>query len=54
MVLILDGNSEHVAQASRKISLFGRDRLVCYSSKSNQMPYADKITEFAPYVGMYF
>ena len=38
MVLILDGNSEHVAHASRKIGLFEEKNTICDFSRSNQMP----------------
>ena len=37
-VLILDGNSEHVAHARRKIGLLGEKYLLCDCSRSNQMP----------------
>ena len=40
MVLILDGNLENVAQAGRKIGLFGKKgNPICDCSQSNQMPY---------------
>ena len=39
MVLILDGNSEHVAHAWRKISLSGEINPICDCSRSNQMFY---------------
>ena len=38
MVLILDGNSEHAAQAYRKINLFGPKSYVWLLSMANQMP----------------
>ena len=37
-VLILDGNSEHVAQAWTKKSHFGLKHPICDYSRSNQMP----------------
>ena len=47
MVLILDGNTEHVAQAWRKIVLFGEKNPICDCPRSNW------ITEFALYVRTY-
>ena len=43
MVLILDGNSEHVAHAWREKSL-------CDCSLSNQMPWTIQITEIASHI----
>ena len=37
MVLILDGNSEHVALACTKIGLFGEQQPICDCSRYNQM-----------------
>ena len=54
VVLILDGNSEHVAHVCEKIGLFGEKNLICACSKSNQMPYTDQITEIASSVHTYF
>ena len=45
MVLILDGISEYVKHAGRKISIFLG---VC--SRSNQMPQPEQVTEITPYV----
>ena len=45
MALILDGNSEHVAQACRKLVLFGKKDPICDCSRSNQMPYTEETTE---------
>ena len=38
MALLLDGNSEHVGHAWRKIGLFGEKNPICDCSRSNQMP----------------
>ena len=37
MVLILDDNSEHVAQAWRKIGNFAEKKSICACSRSNQI-----------------
>ena len=42
--VILDGNSEHVAQAIRKIRLFGEEKSICVCSRCNQRPLTDHIT----------
>ena len=48
MVLILDGNSEHVAHArEKKIQ-------ICDCSRSTQMPSTDQIKDIDPYVRTYF
>ena len=55
MVLILDGNSERVGHALRKIGLFGEKKSDLWlHSRSNQMPETDQITDIAPYVLTYF
>ena len=54
IVLILDGNSEHVAHAWRKIGIFGKKNMICDGSRSKQMPYTDQITKIAPYARTYF
>ena len=46
MVLILDGNREHVAHASRKICHIGEKNPTYDCSRSNQMPYTDQMTHF--------
>ena len=51
MVLLLDSNSEHVAQAWRKIGLVGEKKPICDCSRSNK---TDQITEIAPYALTYF
>ena len=38
MVLIVDGNSDHVAHAWTKIGLFGGENPICDGSCTNQMP----------------
>ena len=38
MVLILDGNLEHVAHARRRKGLFGEIYPICGFTRSNQMP----------------
>ena len=38
MVLILDGNPEHVTHAWRKIGLFGEKYPICKCYRSNEMP----------------
>ena len=43
MVLILDGNSEHVAHTWRNIDLFWKRNPICDCSRSNQMAIADQI-----------
>ena len=45
MVIILDGNSEHVAHAWKN-QIYD-----CY--RSNQIPLADQITEVSPYLRTY-
>ena len=42
MVFILDGNSEHAAQAWRKIGIFGEKNPICECSRSNQMSKKDQ------------
>ena len=55
IVLILEGNSEHVAHAWRKICLIGfLKNPICDCSQSNQMHQTDQITDFAPHVRNYF
>ena len=49
MVLILDGNSEHVGHARRTVCLFGDKNSIRDCSRSNQMPETDQITDIAPY-----
>ena len=47
MVLILDGNSEHVSHVWRNIkSLFGEKNPNFDSSWTNQMPLTDQITKY--------
>ena len=50
MVLLLDGNTEHVAHASwRWIGLFGEKKNpIWHCSWSNQMPWTDQIRQIAP------
>ena len=48
VVLIVDGNSEHVAHARRKIDLSREKKTICDCSRSDQMPKTDQITEIAP------
>ena len=50
MVLILDGNSLHVAHALRKIGLFGKKYPICAYSRTNQKPFTGQLTDIAPYV----
>ena len=50
MVPILDGNSEHVAHALRKIGLFGENNPICDSFWPNCVLITDQITEIAPYM----
>ena len=38
MVLMLNGNSENVTKAWRRLGLFGEKNPICDSSRSNQMP----------------
>ena len=46
---MLDGNSEHVARARRKISIFGGKKSdFCNGSQSNKMPFTDLLAEIAP------
>ena len=66
MVLILNGNSEYVVHAFRKIGFFLEKYLICYCFPSDQMLYTDQmlykdqmlytdqITEIAPYLRNYF
>ena len=49
----LDGYSETVAHAKRKIGLFV-ERIIRFVTTFDQMPYTDQITEIAPYVRPYF
>ena len=45
MVLILDGNTEHVAYTWKKAGLFGKKTKLTYDcSRSNQMAWTDQIT----------
>ena len=54
MVLILDGNSEHVSQVKRKNRSFLRRKKPIYDcSRSNEVPEMDEIIEIAPYVRTY-
>ena len=53
MVLILDGNSEHVARVEQW-SLFEEEKHVCEFSRSKQVPYTDQIIEIALHVRTYF
>ena len=49
-LLILDGGSEHVAQAWRKTELFPKKKKkICDFCRSKQMPYKDQITEITTY-----
>ena len=41
MVLILDGNSEHVVHALRKIGLLGK-KTICNCSRLTQIPQTDQ------------
>ena len=52
-VLILIGNSEYEKEG-RKIGLFWGKYPSYGSSRSNQMPEPDEITEITPYVRTYF
>ena len=54
MVLILDGNSLHVAHAGWKIGLFGKKCPICACSRTNQKPYTGQLTVIAPYMRTYF
>ena len=38
MALKLDGNSEHIAHARRKIGLFGYKNAICDGSRTNKIP----------------
>ena len=39
----------------KEISFFQREKnLICYCSRSKQMPWTDQITKIAPYVRTYF
>ena len=51
MVLILDGNSEQVECAWRKIGLFEEKNPICDRSRSNQIPQTDQTSDIAPYLG---
>ena len=53
MVLISNGNLEHVAHAWRKIGNFS-SHPICDCSLSNHMPWTDQITRIASYVRIYF
>ena len=50
MVLILNGDSEHVAHTWRKVVFSGEKNSVCDSSRIDQMPLTDHIKDIAPYV----
>ena len=52
MVLILDGNSKHVARVYR--SFRRKKNLICECSRSYPMHLTGQITEIAPYVRTYF
>ena len=53
MVLILDGNSEHVAHAWRKIGSFEKKKKkICH--RSYQMPWLVQLTKISPYVRTHF
>ena len=55
MVLILHGKSEHAEQEIRCFRMTRKsDVIICYCSRSNQMPYTDQITDIAPDVRTYF
>ena len=54
MILILDGNSENVAHAWRKVDRFGEEKSIGDFSRSYQMSYTDQIIEIAPDVHTYF
>ena len=55
MTLMLDGNSEHVAHAWKKIDLSGEKKIRFVTALNyNQMPYTDQITEIALYVRTHF
>ena len=54
MVLILYGNSEHVAHAWRNIDIFVKKNLICDCSRSIKMPNTDQTAEIANYVRNYF
>ena len=48
---MVDGNSEHVAQAWRKIDLFEEKKnTICDCFRSNRKTWTDQITEIASYV----
>ena len=53
MVLILDGNSEHVAHAWRIMVFSEKKKTICDYSRSKQMPKTEQITEIAPHVRTY-
>ena len=50
MVLIVDGNTKHVAHAGRKLCLFLEKKNTFVIT----LDIADQITEIAPYVRTYF
>ena len=52
MELILDGKWEHVAHTRENRAFLEISYPRCDCSRSNQMPYTDKITEIAPYVNI--
>ena len=55
MVVILDGNSEHVAPSWRKTDHFwDKENPICDCSRSNQLPSTGQITETSPYVRTHF
>ena len=51
---ILDGNSEYVVLARRKMVCSEKKYMIGDCSLSNQMPQTDQITEIFPYVRTYF
>ena len=53
--LMLDGNSEQVSHAQRKIGLFREEEKnpICDCSLYHQMPCTDQITGIAPYMRNY-
>ena len=54
MVLILDGNSEHMRTHEVKIGLFEEKNPIWGCFRSNQMPYTDQITEINSHVHILF
>ena len=53
MVLILDGNQDHVTHVLRKVSL-SKKYQICDCPRSTQMPETDKITEITPHERIFF